>query len=960
MRVRITVVLLFLLSPAAIGAPLRIPSTAGPLTIDGVPDEPLWQPALALPFRAPEFGVAFQDGGEARIVLRGGYVCVSARVPEPDRVVARSTGANPTWWREDLIVWEFRTRAPKGGNRVFSLSVNPLGAWRVEFSGSAGTAGSAMAAARVGQREWTVEAAIDARELAELGFLRAERIRVPRPQMPELRWMWPGSNDRAAFEMPAVTMGAAPLHRPAPLGGIGADSAEPAAQPSDPLTADLETVPSRVWSDDERKRLGVPQMVEKKLLARIAQAAADERRDWEKVRTLSDWEAFRNRRLGLLKASLGPFPERTPLRAAVTRRADFGYGFAVENVVYESRPGLMVTANLYLPSKIADPIPAIVVVHSHHAPKVQSELQDMGMTWARNGTAVLVMDQLGAGERLQSQPWSRESYYSRYALGMQLHLAGESLMKWMVWDLMRGIDLLLERGYIDPRRIVMLGAVAGGGDPAAVTAALDERIAAVIPFNFGEAGPEEHYTEGPRPYDFETAYPGFGYWETTRNLNRSIGDQFFPWFICASVAPRAFLYSFEIGWPNGVEKQPPWPRYRKVFELYGKSDRLAEVDGFGPFPGPGECTNAGVYLRKKIYPILERWLGIAVPPAEFHSPLPEKELMCLTPQAAVERSPKTGAEIAQGMARQRLDASRTRFASLPAGERFRELRAALRAKLGDIDPPQQPAAKTVWTKGRPGLAMEAVAIDTEPGIMIPLLLLKPAASTGRLPVVLALSQAGKGAFLAGRGGELRTLLRAGIAVCLPDVRGTGEAAWTSSRGPSAMTLAANEMMLGGTMLAGQIKDVRAVLAWLSGRADVDRTRMALWGESFAGMNPSGPMLDQSAMQQPDPQVPMQAEPLGGLLALMTALYEDGVQGVAVRRELDSYLSVLADRFCYVPQDAIVPGILEIADLPDIAAALGPRGVRLEAPVDGRNRAASVETKAESSLAEWLSDRLRAR
>jgi hypothetical protein len=29
-----------------------------------------------------------------------------------------------------------------------------------------------------------------------------------------------------------------------------------------------------------------------------------------------------------------------------------------------------------------------------------------------------------------------------------------------------------------------------------------------IPFNFGEAGPEEHYTEGPRPYDFETADPG--------------------------------------------------------------------------------------------------------------------------------------------------------------------------------------------------------------------------------------------------------------------------------------------------------------------------------------------------------------------------------------------------------------------------------------------------------------------
>ena len=56
---------------------------------------------------------------------------------------------------------------------------------------------------------------------------------------------------------------------------------------------------------------------------------------------------------------------------------------------------------------------------------------------------------------------------------MQLHLIGDSLMGWMVWDLMRGVDLLLRQPGIDPERILLLGAVAGGGDPAAVTAALD-------------------------------------------------------------------------------------------------------------------------------------------------------------------------------------------------------------------------------------------------------------------------------------------------------------------------------------------------------------------------------------------------------------------------------------------------------------------------------------------------------
>ena len=59
------------------------------------------------------------------------------------------------------------------------------------------------------------------------------------------------------------------------------------------------------------------------------------------------------------------------------------------------------------------------------------------------------------------------------------------------------------------------------------------------------------------------------------------------------------------------------------------------------------------------------------------------------------------------------------------------------------------------------------------------------------------------------------------------------------------------------------------------------------------------------------------------------------------RGLISYASVLNDRFAYVPQDMVVPGILEAADIPDIVAALGSRGVRIEGAVDGRNRALSM-------------------
>ena len=121
-------------------------------------------------------------------------------------------------------------------------------------------------------------------------------------------------------------------------------------------------------------------------------------------------------------------------------------------------------------------MPGILISHSHHNPKTQGELQDMGMTWARQGCLVLVMDHLGHGERRQHpfrteadypRPFraGRQDYYFRYNTGVQLQLVGESLMGWMVWDLMRGLDLLLARPGIDKDRIILLGCGRRGRRP---------------------------------------------------------------------------------------------------------------------------------------------------------------------------------------------------------------------------------------------------------------------------------------------------------------------------------------------------------------------------------------------------------------------------------------------------------------------------------------------------------------
>ena len=90
----VLVVLGLLASSAASGASLKIPSASGPLTIDGKIEERIWQEARVLPLGAAGFGAPFPAGGETRMVIRGGYVCVSARLAEPDASSPNTTSTH--------------------------------------------------------------------------------------------------------------------------------------------------------------------------------------------------------------------------------------------------------------------------------------------------------------------------------------------------------------------------------------------------------------------------------------------------------------------------------------------------------------------------------------------------------------------------------------------------------------------------------------------------------------------------------------------------------------------------------------------------------------------------------------------------------------------------------------------------------------------------------------------------
>jgi cephalosporin-C deacetylase-like acetyl esterase len=723
------------------------------------------------------------------------------------------------------------------------------------------------------------------------------------------------------------------------------------------MAAELRSLDGNVFPHDGTRARELAQMLAQDVRSRLQAVNVRENEAWRQVKDRADWEKFRDNRLNALRASLGRFPAPpADLHLQVTRTLE-GDGYRIENLVYETRPGLMATANLYSPAKPARSMPGILIASSHHAPKTQGELQDMGMTWARQGWVVLIPDHLGHGERRQHpfqsdkdypRPFrlGRQDYYFRFNAGLQLHLAGESLMGWMVWDLMRGIDLLLAHPGVDKERILLLGAVAGGGDPAAVTAALDPRVQAVAAFNFGGLQPDYVI---PANAERDFYYFGVAEWESTRCLRLGARDGFAHWVIAGSVAPRRLIYAHEFAWNQ--ERDPVWPRLQQVFGWYDAADHLAVAFGQGQLKGsPPEsshCTNIGPLHRSKLYPTLKRWFDMPIP-QEYSRPRPAKDLLCLTPETIGALHPRPLHELVAEMASGRLLAARQRRADLVPEERRKQLRQDWARLLGDVGPKAEPTIHERRKQALGGLSVERLALEVEPGIVVPMVLLVPPSKPDKRPaVVLALAEGGKQAFLKHRSEVMAELLAGGAAVCLVDVRGTGEtrlAGDSRRHSGSSTALSATEELLGQTLVGSRLRDVRSALRYLRSRSDLDAGHLGLWGDSFALANPPDRNLEVPLEVDPFPDL---AEPLGGLLALLAALFEDDVRAVYVRGGLASYESLLHSPFCYVPRDALVPGALTVGDLVDLAAALAPRPLRLERLIDGLNREVSNDALAKA-------------
>lgn len=713
--------------------------------------------------------------------------------------------------------------------------------------------------------------------------------------------------------------------------------------------AALAGLSAEVLSKEERTEAAGA--LDREIRQRIQGANSRNRDTWNQIASLKEWEAFRDVRIAALRSALGDFPAPPATLAVRTTGKLQGDGFVVENTIYESRPGQWVTANLYVPAKPTASMPGILIAHAHHQPKAQSELQDMGMTWARAGCLVLVIDQLGYGERRPhpfhrdtdyAKPYrpSRQDYYFRYDNGVNLALLGDSLMGWMAWDLSRGVDLLLARPGIDPKRILLLGAVAGGGDPAGVTAALDPRIAGCVPFNFGGPQPETRY---PLPDNAEETfnYLGGAYWESTRGLRLGGRDDFVHWVIVGSIAPRKLIHSHEFAWDG--ERDPVWKRYQKVWgSFYNSLDGIGVAHGTGLLSGrPPEashCTNIGRLHRKMIHPLFEKWFGIKVGDAdEYSKPYPSSELVCLTDAARSSVKPKSLNEVMVQVGEERVSAARKELTGKSKGDRVAAHRALWTKVLGSVSPQ---AAPKVLNQTRDdavtgGAVVERVVLEVEPGFVVPVLVLSPSAGSGRKPVVVAIAQGGKAGFLQHRSSDVTALVQSGTVVVLPDVRGTGESRAGSSRGrdSSGTNHSSNLLLFGETLLGERLRDVRSVLQYVRARGDVDAQRVAIWGDSFAATNTAN--TDFKVPHAVDGR-PLECEPAGAMLALLAGLFDDGVRAVCARGGLASYHGMLTHYAVHVPHDAAVPGTLKTGDVADLAASLAPRALRLESFVNHLN------------------------
>lgn len=192
-------------------------------------------------------------------------------------------------------------------------------------------------------------------------------------------------------------------------------------------------------------------------------------------------EAYREKVRSSYRNIAGSFPVKSSLNAKVIARKQFE-GYSVENIVFESKLGRLVAANLYLPAATG-PVPAVMLLAGHGMAGKASE-QRAAITLVQNGMAVLAVDPIGQGERVQllddaGKPATRGATTEHTLLNAGANLTGTSVAAMEYWDNHRALDYLETRKEIDPTRLGCVGS-SGGGTQTTYILGLDDRIKVAV------------------------------------------------------------------------------------------------------------------------------------------------------------------------------------------------------------------------------------------------------------------------------------------------------------------------------------------------------------------------------------------------------------------------------------------------------------------------------------------------
>lgn len=512
-----------------------------------------------------------------------------------------------------------------------------------------------------------------------------------------------------------------------------------------------------------------------------------------------DWERHAEvvRRRLLIGSGLFPLPERTPLNARIFDTVQHE-DYITEKVVFESRPGFLVTGNLYRP--IGDgPFPAIINPHGHWE-NGRLENGERGsvpgrcITFARMGIVAFSYDMVGYVDSKQLPHGLNED---------KQKLWGIHNFAFQLWNSVRALDFVESLPYVDKERLGCTGA-SGGGTQTFTLTPIDERVKVSAPVNMISDN-----MQGGCPCENAPLIRLDGI------SNMDIG---------AAAAPRPMLMVAATGDWTFETPRVEYPAIRSVYELYGAPERLEMVQIQAEH-------NYNQPSREAVYRFFGKWLlnqeekyRNFTEPAFTVNP---DELRIYPGEAKPEAVP-SGEEI---LART-VEANRAKWnAILPRDQAslapFREqygvaLFDVFAAELPHSNDLEVERARRIGYREQDGYVIENLRVHRRAvGDTVPMTLYRPADAVARDTVVIVHGE-GKAALAdpsAGGPGELvRALLDGGRCVVALDAFLTGE-----HHSPFALT----ERAKGGfpdtfepTDTACRVQDVLTTLAYVRSRRDL--------------------------------------------------------------------------------------------------------------------------------------------